>query len=101
MLGSKRERRVTNVIVASLLAVLAVAGPVDAKPKSHDGEHKVTICHVTNSAANPYVVITIDKAAWDGAGANDHTHHVSKDGRVDFEIEPGEDCSDDDDGGSF
>lgn len=103
MTESKWERRITNIVVAGFLAAFTVAGPVDAKPKGNDGGQSVTICHVTNSATNPYVVITIDEAAWDGVGANDHTHHVSKDGRVDFEIEPGQDCSEptDDDDGSF
>ena len=93
MMEMKWERRITNVIVAAFLAAFTLAGPVGATPKAQDGDHKVTICHVTNSATNPYVVITIDDAAWDGAGANDHTRPVSKDGRVDFEIDPGQDCT--------
>lgn len=94
MMEMKWERRIMNVIVALTLAVFTLAVPAGATPKGDDGEHKVTICHVTNSAANPYVVITIDEAAWDGADASDHQHHVAKDGRVDFVLEPGGDCSD-------
>ena len=94
MMEMKWERRITNVFVAIMLAVFTLAGPASATPKGADGEHKVTICHVTNSANNPYVIITIDEAAWDGGDANDHAHHVSKDGRVDFELTDGEDCSD-------
>ncbi|NND01496.1 MAG: hypothetical protein HKN91_01795 [Acidimicrobiia bacterium] len=92
MMEARWERRVTNVFVAIVLAVFTLAGPASATPKGDDGEHKVTICHVTNSAKNPYVVITIDEAAWDGEGASDHTHHVSKDGRVDFVLHEGETC---------
>ncbi len=43
---------------------------------------QITICHVTNSATNPYVVIEVDLAAFDGEGKNDHAHH-ERDGRVD------------------
>ncbi len=68
----------TAVAVAGLLAL-----PATATPKDASGEHTVTICHVTNSASNPYVLITVDVAAFDGEGTNDHTHHMSKDGRVD------------------
>ena len=80
-----------GLIAAGLLAA-ALAAPAAATP-AEDGDHKVTICHVTNSATNPYVVITIDVAAWDGEGANDHTHHESKDGRRDFVLE-GDSCED-------
>lgn len=66
----------------ALVSVLFVA-PASATPKNAGGEHTITICHVTNSATNPYVVITVDVAAFDGEGKNDHAHHVSNDGRVD------------------
>ncbi len=37
--------------------------------------HKVTICHRTGSASNPYVVITVDVAAINGKGVRDHDRH--------------------------
>lgn len=37
--------------------------------------HKVTICHRTGSASNPYVVITVDVAAINGDEATDHDGH--------------------------
>ena len=87
-----RFGKMGRVLGAAALVTVMAALPAGATPKDADGEHKVTICHVTNSETNPYVMITVDVAAWDGHGANDHTHHVSKDGRVDFEATRG-DCT--------
>jgi ABC-type sugar transport system substrate-binding protein len=81
---------VGRLLLAAGLLTAALAVPATATPKNAAGEHKVTICHVTNSASNPYVVITVDVAAFDGEGKNDHAHHVSKDGRVDLEYIDGE-----------
>lgn len=66
-------RKVLTVMVGGACAI-ALALPAAATPRV-GGEHKVTICHVTNSATNPYVVIEVDVAAFDGEGANDHTQH--------------------------
>src|SRR5437867_5253381 len=41
-----------------------------------NGDHKITICHATGSAKNPYVEITVDEHAVDDRG---HDHH--QDGR--------------------
>ncbi len=72
--------------LALFVATVAVVGAASAVPglakPPADGDHKVTICHVTGSERNPWVVITIDRSAWDGEGANDHTHH-EKNGRSD------------------
>lgn len=79
----------TKTRMGQILAVTALAAPLvvmpsaSATPKNADGDHQVTICHVTNSATNPFVVITVDVAAFDGEGHNDHSQHVSNDGRVD------------------
>lgn len=48
-------------------------GAADPMSPGNSGEHKVTICHRTNSATNPYVQITVDFHAVDGHGEDsDH-----------------------------
>lgn len=76
-------------LAAAILAAMAVLPSIASATPKDDGDHKITICHVTEGK-NPYVVITVDVAAFDGAGANDHTHHRSKDGRVDVPYVGGE-----------
>jgi len=63
-----------------LLSLTVMAPALATKPGSGPDEgHKITICHVTNSATNPYVVITIDVAAWHSDGEEGHSpeHHVN------------------------
>lgn len=98
--GNMFDKKLRRLLPAVGLLVAAMAAPAAATPHDGGGEHKVTICHVTNSATNPYVVITVDVAAFDGQGANDHTHHASKDGRVDVVFADGE-CRDDTPGPSL
>jgi hypothetical protein len=83
-------RKILTVIGVGVALTAVVAPPTAATPKDADGNHKITICHVTNSQKRPFVIINIDVAAFDGEGKNDHTHHVSKDGRVDVPFVDGE-----------
>lgn len=78
-----RRRLITLVTTISLLVLSIMGSALATKPGTDpdliDG-HKITICHVTNSATNPYVVITIDIAAWQDAGSEGHSpeHHVNQ-----------------------
>ena len=76
-------------MVVAVLLVGVLVGPAAATTPDSDGNHTVTICHVTNSDTNPFVVIEVDLAAFDGEGANDHSHHQAKDGRFDVVFEDG------------
>ncbi len=69
-------RKFLATLSAAALAIAMLVAPAAATP-SEDGDHKVLICHVTNSGTNPYVVIEVDFAAFDGEGDDDHTQHVS------------------------
>jgi hypothetical protein len=55
----------TRVAGGAALAVLvaALAAPSAALATKPAPEHKVTICHRTNSNTNPYVLITVDIAS--------------------------------------
>ncbi len=79
-------KRWAIVLTAALLLVGLVAGPAGATKPDATGTHQITICHATNSATNPYVVVTIDVAAWQNDGQVRHSpdHHVNrKTGTVD------------------
>jgi hypothetical protein len=67
----------------------AVLLPVRAAATPSPPEHKVTICHRTNSVTNPYRVNTVDISSTDGSlgkGSNDHTHHLGL--AFDFSADP-------------
>lgn len=76
--GKMRMALLVSGVTVAVASVPAAATPAD------NGEHRVTICHVTESSSNPWVQITVDRAAFDGEGDDDHSHHVSSDGRRDF-----------------
>lgn len=86
----KPARKVFAFAGAMALAVAMLAAPAAATPPSDGDAHTITICHVTNSAVHPYVVMDVDVSAFDGEGKNDHMHHVDKDGARDVPFVDGE-----------
>ena len=84
------EKRLGRVLLAAGLLTAVLAIPAFATPDDDGTGHTVTICHVTNSETNEFTIITVDVAAFDGVGSNDHGHHVNKfgtkDHRYDSEI---------------
>jgi len=77
------RRRKIAFAATTVVLVLSIMGPALATPPGTNPDlidgHKITICHVTNSATNPYVVITIDIAAWHDEGNQGHSpdQHVN------------------------
>lgn len=70
-----RENTVNKAIFVSALIIAAsMVGLTQTQPVSAN-HHKVTICHATDSAVNPYVSQSVNISAVDGAGNNDHAHH--------------------------
>jgi len=70
-----KDRILRAVRTAGALALLVALAPVTGAPAtaSQSGEdHKVTLCHRTNSEQNPYVVITVDKAGVFKTGHDSH-----------------------------
>lgn len=63
---------------AITVAALSLSTPAYATTddSQDDKDHKVTICHATNSATNPYVKITIDAHAAVKAGHAGHNEGV-------------------------
>ncbi len=85
------ERRLSRVLMAAGLLTAVLAVPAVATPDDGTG-HSVEICHVTNSASNEFIVITIDRAAFDGGDASDHEHHTNRFGNSDHLYDPAIGC---------
>lgn len=70
------EKRIllTSTLVAFLGLSVVIFGSSHAfaTQPNDDDNHKVTICHRTNSITNPYVIETVDVASVDGDTSNDN-----------------------------
>ena len=72
--------RTAGIAAATLgMGLLALPFAAGASATQPDPEHKVTICHRTNSVTNPYVVETVDEASVNSDSGDDHgqgDHHI-------------------------
>jgi len=76
--GSGRRRMFAGLAagVAAVAVVAAVAIPLAASATQPNPDHKVTLCHATDSYSNPYVQITVDVAAVLNGGHGNHVGPV-------------------------
>ena len=74
-----RSRFIGSTAFAALIVGAAIAAPSAALATKPAPDHKVTICHRTNSDTNPYVVITVDIAS---AGHLKHGHDTEHEGPI-------------------
>lgn len=72
----KKINYLLGVAGMSAVLMLGLALPRVVGAEEHENEDKVTICHRSDSAQNPYQKIEVDKSAVDGEGENDHTQHT-------------------------
>ena len=74
-----RSRFIGSTAFAALIVGAAIAAPSAALATKPAPEHKVTICHRTNSDTNPYVAITVDIAS---TGHMKHGHDTEHEGPI-------------------
>lgn len=74
-----------KLLLAALVGAVALLPLHAAWATKPDPDHKVTICHRTHSATNPYVRITVDEASINGDLGDDHgqgDHQTHNEGPV-------------------
>jgi hypothetical protein len=65
-------KRILAALGATSLALLGPTMTASATPETSGGADKITICHATGSATNPYVEITVSLNALKGHAGSDH-----------------------------
>lgn len=72
--ASTRSRKIllALTVIGALVAVMFPIAPAGASDGDHAGTGKITFCHATSSATNPYVLITTDPASIIKRGHGDH-----------------------------
>jgi hypothetical protein len=68
---SRRRGRVSIVLSAAAVLMLVIVRGSFAAPAD-----KITICHATNSASQPYISVTDSLDGSNGSSQNDHTLHT-------------------------
>ena len=72
MVARRGSRRALIVLAVPQLAFVAFAVFATTASATKPPDHKITICHATDSYTNPYVVITVDVASVQFAGHQGH-----------------------------
>ncbi|WP_181365232.1 hypothetical protein, partial [Arthrobacter sp. HMWF013] len=76
-------KRILAALGVAGLAGLSVTAPAAANDNANN-DHKITICHATGSATNPYVSVTMDVHALDAHVGHQHEEDIipANDGKV-------------------
>lgn len=78
--GRHRRSRLRVAVVVALIGGTMGIASLPAVSASPGPPGKVTICHATGSASNPYVQITVsEKAVREGRGHNRDGHQAGED----------------------
>ncbi|WP_457962766.1 hypothetical protein M1E17_14795 [Arthrobacter sp. D1-29] len=69
-------KRILAALGVTGLALLGATAPATASDDTKDGGAKITICHATGSATNPYVPITISLSGLNGHVGHQHSEDI-------------------------
>jgi hypothetical protein len=72
-LDGNRALLAAATVTAVVVLAAGVLLPLAANATQPNPDHKVTLCHATQSTSNPYAQVTVDVAAVLNGGHGDHT----------------------------